>query len=138
MVYYACSNWHEVKAVWDTIFLTAHLVLDCHLGIIAHSFEAMSKSDLKLVFEGDDESVPYRILNFADLEDEFPDLDFACLSTADIMHLAYTHCDDWTEDEFDSGMPGGCYGVFKFYSKNPTKLKSLLRAGLRPLCESLS
>ena len=98
----------------------------------------MSQSNLKLVFEGDDESIPYEVLNFADLEDEFPDLDFARLPTSDIMHLAYTHCDDWTEDEFDSGMSGGCYGVYKFYSKNPTKLKSLLRAGLRPLCEILS
>ena len=99
---------------------------------------AMSKNDLQLICEGDDESVPYELLRFADLDDEFPDLDFACLNTSDIMDLAYTHCDDWTEDEFDSGMSGGCYGVYKFYSKNPTKLKSLLRAGLRPLCERLS
>ncbi len=98
----------------------------------------MSKNDLQLIFGGDDETVPYELLRFANLDDEFPDLDFACLNTSDIMDLAYKHCDDWTEEEFDSGMPGGCYGYFKFYSKNPPKLKALLRAGLRPLCEELS
>jgi hypothetical protein len=85
----------------------------------------MSENELQLIFEGDDETVPYALLSFADLDDEFPDLDFACLNTSDIMALAYAHCDDWTEGEFDNGMPGGCSGYFKFYAKNPTRLKSL-------------
>ena len=97
----------------------------------------MRHKDMTLVFEGDDDSIAGEVLSFAGMSEEFPDADFALLDNSDIMDLAYKHADDWDEDVFDSGSPGGCYGIFKFYSKDPEELRKTLREALRPICRQL-
>ena len=97
----------------------------------------MQNEKMILVFEGDDESIAWDILSFAGMREEFPDADFALLDESDIKNIAYEHADYCDENIFDSGAPGGCYGIFKFYARDPEKFRNTLREALRPMCIEL-
>ena len=97
----------------------------------------MNSPEMIEVIAGDDETIPYAVLRFAGMMDEFEDVELCELNTSDILDVARKHADDWDEEEFDSGLPGGCYGLFRFYAKDPEKFRRVLAENLRPMCREL-
>lgn len=97
----------------------------------------MKSQKLVEVIAGDDETIPYAVLRFAGMMDEFEDVELCELKTSDILEVARDHADDSDEEEFDNGLPGGCYGLFRFYTKDPEKFRSDLASKLRPMCREL-
>jgi len=98
----------------------------------------MDSQEMIEVIGGDDETIPYKVLSFAGMNEEFEDVDLANLKTSEIMDIACENADDWDQEEFDSGLPGGCYGLFRFYAKDPEKFREKLASALRPLCRKLA
>ena len=97
----------------------------------------MKSQKLVEVIAGDDETIPYAVLRFAGMMAEFEDVELCELDTSLILEVARDHADDSDEEEFDNGLPGGCYGLFRFYTKDPEKFRRVLARKLRPMCREL-
>ena len=97
----------------------------------------MKSQKLVEVIAGDDETIADAVLRFAGMMDEFEDVELCELKTSDILEVARDHADDSDEEEFDNGLPGGCYGLFRFYAKDPEKFRRVLASKLRPMCRDL-
>lgn len=94
-------------------------------------------NEMTPVVEGDEEVVPWELLRFSGLEDEFPDADLTMLDESEIMDVAYDCADDFDAEEFDEGMPGQSFNCVRLYAKDPETFRKKLANNLRPLCLKL-
>ena len=95
------------------------------------------ENEMTPVIEGDEEVVPWDLLRFSGLEEEFPDADLTMLDESEIMDAAYACADDSDDDAFDDQMPGQSFNYVKLYAKDTEAFRKKLADSLRPLCLKL-
>ena len=96
------------------------------------------ENEMTPVIEGDEEVVPWDLLRFSGLEEEFPDADLTMLDESEIMDAAYACADDFDEEALDDQMPGQSFTCVRLYAKDTEAFRKKLADKLRPLCQKLA